>query len=106
MRTDILPFQSGLFRPEIGLTQNRLMSFFMPGFFWWIRQIILILMGGFFLLFGIYLLIAAYHLEEPFSFIMTFFASNLIILISATLLVGFVWRLSSSIKSRKPSDKE
>ena len=61
--------------------------------FWWIRQVILVLMGCFFLFFGITILIAAYQLDDPFSFIMTFFASNLIILISATLLVGFVIRM-------------
>ena len=44
----------------------------------------------FFLLFGIYLLVLAYHLEDPLSFIMTFFASNLVILISAALLLGLV----------------
>jgi hypothetical protein len=44
----------------------------------------------FFLLFGIYLLILSYHLTDPFSFIMTFFASNLVILISAVLLLGLV----------------
>jgi hypothetical protein len=44
----------------------------------------------FFLLFGIYLLVLAYHLTDPFVFIMTFFASNLVILISAVLLLGLV----------------
>jgi len=44
----------------------------------------------FFLLFGIYLLILSYHLADPFSFIMTFFASNLVILISAVFLLGLI----------------
>ena len=44
----------------------------------------------FFLLFGIYLLILSYHLTDPFSFIMTFFASNLVILISAVFLLGLI----------------
>jgi len=44
----------------------------------------------FFLLFGIYLLVLAYHLTDPLSFIMTFFASNLVILISAVFLLGLV----------------
>jgi hypothetical protein len=44
----------------------------------------------FFLLFGVYLLILAYHLTDPLSFIMTFFASNLVILISGVLLLGLV----------------
>ena len=61
--------------------------------FWWLRQIILILAGCFFLAFGIHILNAAYRLTDPFSFIMAFFASNLIILISATLILGFVLRM-------------
>jgi membrane protein YdbS with pleckstrin-like domain len=44
----------------------------------------------FFLLFGIYLLVLAYHLTDPIAFIMTFFASNLVILISAVFLLGLV----------------
>jgi len=65
----------------------------MVSVFWWIRQVILILAGLFFLTFGIHILIAAYRLEDPYAFIMTFFASNFIILISATLIFGFVLRM-------------
>jgi len=61
--------------------------------FWWLRQALLILAGCFFLTFGIHILIAAYQLKDPYSFIMAFFASNLIILISATLVLGFVLRM-------------
>lgn len=64
---------------------------------------ILTLAGCFFLAFGIILLISAYQLKDPFWFIMTFFASNLIILISAALLVGFIVQM---VSSRKTSDKD
>ena len=67
--------------------------------FWWVRQVTLTLVGCFFLAFGIQLLISAYRLKDPFWFVMTFFASNLIILISAALLVGFIVRMVSSKKS-------
>jgi len=67
--------------------------------FWWIRQVSLVLVGCFFLLFGIHVLIAAYQLKDPYSFIMTFFASNLIILISATLILGFVIRMIRAYRS-------
>jgi hypothetical protein len=53
----------------------------------------------FFLLFGIYLLILSYRLTDPLSFIMTFFASNLMILISGALLLGLV------LKFRKRKDE-
>jgi hypothetical protein len=68
----------------------------MTGINWWIRQVVFTLVGCFFLLFGIHLLILAYHLDNPFWFIMTFFASNLIILISAALLLGFIIQMMTS----------
>jgi ABC-type antimicrobial peptide transport system permease subunit len=68
--------------------------------------VILTLAGCFFLAFGIILLISAYQLKDPFWFIMTFFASNLIILISAALLVGFIVQMVSSRKTSKKYEKE
>ena len=65
----------------------------MFGIFWWVRQAILVLVGFLFLGFGILMLISAYKLKDPYSFIMAFFASNLMILISATLVLGFVLRM-------------
>ncbi|UCB51460.1 MAG: hypothetical protein JSW56_17120 [Deltaproteobacteria bacterium] len=76
------------------------------GIFWWIRQVILTLVGLFFLAFGIQLLISAYQLKNPFWFIMTFFASNLIILISGALLVGFIIRMVTSSKTSKDNKKK
>ena len=68
---------------------------------WWIRQIGLILLGCFFLMFGIQLLVAAYRLADPISFILTFFASNFVILISAALIVGFVYRVVTAVKQTR-----
>jgi predicted permease len=68
---------------------------------WWLGQAALILMGGFFLVLGVQLLMAAYALPDPFTFIMTFFAACLIILISATLLIGFIVRLHSVYRHLK-----
>jgi len=65
----------------------------MSGIFWWIRQIVLILLGFFFLYYGVQLLISSYGLNDPYTFIMTFFASNFIILISATLIFCFAYRM-------------
>ena len=72
--------------------------------FWWVRQVVLILIGVFFLVFGIQLLISAYQLKDPFSFLMTFFASNFIILISATLIIGFAYRMISAYRQSKKQD--
>ncbi len=58
-----------------------------------VKNILLLAVSCFFLLFGIQVLRAAYTLKDPFTFTMTFFASNLIILISAALGAGFAYRL-------------
>jgi hypothetical protein len=76
----------------------------MSNLFWWIRQIVLISVSAFFFYFGIRLLISAYELNDPFTFLMTFFASNFIILISGTLIIGFAYRMISAHKQSKNSD--
>ena len=53
----------------------------------------------FFLVFGIQILMASYGLKDPFAFIMTFFASNLIILISAVGAVAFLIRMVQLCRS-------
>ena len=68
---------------------------------WWIGQCLLILAATFFLFYGISLFRAAYKLNDPFYFIMMIFASNLIILINGTLLIGFVYRMINVYKILK-----
>ncbi len=65
----------------------------MNALFWWIRQAMLTLAGCIFLLFGIHVLMLAYNQNDPFTFILIFFASNLIILISAALIIGFICKM-------------
>ena len=72
---------------------------------WWVTQILLAVTALFFIFFGIDLLFVAYRIPEPFSFIMTFFASNLIILISAVLFLNFVIKIFTFIK-RSRNNKE
>lgn len=76
----------------------------MFGIFWWMRQAILILVGCLFLALGILMLISTYKLTDPYSFIMAFFASNLMILISATLVLGFVLRMVKAYKLSKNNE--
>jgi hypothetical protein len=76
----------------------------MSNLFWWIRQIVLISISGFFLYFGIRLLVSAYKLNDPFTFLMTFFASNFIILISAALMIGFAYRMITAYRQSRNSD--
>ncbi len=61
--------------------------------YWWALQAVLSAVSLFFMLFGVDLLIGSYSLHDPFYFVMTFFAASLIILISLTLLAGFILRM-------------
>jgi hypothetical protein len=70
-----------------------------------IKMILLILICLFFMAVGIDLLVSAYQLNDPFTFLMLLFASNLMILISAALCLGFVLRLKHSLTGT-PSKKE
>lgn len=70
----------------------------------WATQIVFALIAIFFILFGINLLYMAYQLNDPFSFIMTFFASNFIILISAALLLSFILKIVTNIKKSKEKE--
>lgn len=72
------------------------------GTYWWVRQIILVAIAGFYLVFGIQLLISAYQLNDPTSFIFTFYASNFLILFSGALLVGFIYRLVTAYRRLRP----
>ena len=74
--------------------------------FWLIRQVVLILIGAFFLYYGVQMLISSYDLKYPFIFIMTFFASNFIILISATLVFVFTYRIVMALRQSKKIDEE
>ncbi len=76
----------------------------MSNIFWWIRQVVFILIGAFFLYYGIQLLISSYDGNDPFIFIMIFFAANFIILISGTLIFGFVYRMVMAFRQSKKND--
>lgn len=67
------------------------------------------LIGAFsvlFLLLGIDTLISAYHLKNPHEFVMYFFASNLMILISAVGIIHAGISVRSRIKSSRQGTGE
>ena len=68
-------------------------------------MILLILICLVFMVVGIDLLVSAYQLNDPFTFLILLFSSNLMILISAALCLGFVLRLKHSLTDT-PSEKE
>ena len=77
-------------------------------YLWWFWQTLLVCCSVFFLILGIQVCIFAYRLEDPFNFILSFFASNLMILISLVLLAGFIYRMAGVYrlisKKRKQQD--
>lgn len=75
----------------------------MKALIWWAGQSF---MGVFclgFLFLGIDLCRASFHLKEPYQFILTFFASNLIILVSVALLAGLIFRVIGRVRGRHQS---
>ncbi len=67
---------------------------------WWTGKSIQGVLAVFFLIFGVELCRASYKLSNPYYFLMTFFASNLIILISGAILVGFLNHVYLRIKKK------
>jgi hypothetical protein len=85
----------------------------MKAVIWWVGQSLMGLFFVSFLVLGIDLCRASFHLKEPYQFILTFFASNLIILVSAALLAGLIVRIIGRVRGRhetpqhpEPSDTE
>ncbi|MCD4675146.1 MAG: hypothetical protein K8S18_04010 [Desulfobacula sp.] len=72
---------------------------------WWIFQVILTFVSGFFLIFGFDLIIGSYSLNDPFSFIMTFFAASFVILISLALMISFLIKMIRVYRQIKKSGR-
>jgi uncharacterized Tic20 family protein len=66
---------------------------------WWLGRIVLTLCGGFFVFFGIYILIASFHMSDPFAFMISFLASTMIILFSAAIVAGLVVQMIKALRS-------
>lgn len=71
---------------------------------WWLRSIFLSIISAFFLIWGVKEMARAYALPHPGEFLASFFSSSFIILISASLLLGFIWR--TVIKYKKIKEKK
>jgi hypothetical protein len=72
-------------------------------YLWWAAQVLCLLISIFFFIFGIDLIRGAYGLNDPFSFIMTFFAASFIILISLTLALVFIIKMIRVYRCLRPS---
>ncbi len=69
----------------------------------WAGRAALIFLCGFFLYFGIEMLLGAYRLRDALAFMVAFFAANLVILISAALLAGFIYRWTTARRRLNPT---
>ncbi len=70
----------------------------------WVRDILIGVFSSFFLFWGITLLLSAYSLKNPVEFIMMFFASNFIVLVSASGILYTALRLWRLCKEKcRPS---
>lgn len=56
--------------------------------FWWGKTIVVLMLASLFLMVGIGMFFSTYLLKNPLEFIMAFFSSSLIVLIS---LVGLIY---------------
>lgn len=69
--------------------------------FWWVKSLFFSALAAFFLQFGVAEMGRAYQVNHPGEFLAFFFSSSLIILISGTLLVAFIWRMIHRIRKKK-----
>ncbi|MBA4396988.1 MAG: hypothetical protein C0394_06365 [Syntrophus sp. (in: bacteria)] len=71
----------------------------MKTYFWWFKHAAIAILSIVFLILGVETLVASYRQANPLTFIMTFFSSNLIILIS---LVGILYPVLQVYALLKP----
>jgi hypothetical protein len=69
---------------------------------WWAVSTGCAVCSIFSLLLGIDLCRAAYGLHQPYHFVLTFFASNLIILISLVIFAGVIVRMVARLRQHRP----
>ena len=85
-----IPFTDAMIR-HFFQKQRRLMM--IKPYYWWPLQTILCLISLSFAMVGIYILVAAYGLKDPASFVMAFFSASFIILTGLALFTGLVIRM-------------
>ena len=71
------------------------------GLYWWLGFCLLVILAVTFLVFGIYIFIIAYRLQNPFLFIPTFFSSSLMILVCLSLIAGLTIKAFTRLKKNK-----
>jgi len=77
---------------------------FMRSWLWWLKNIFIAFFSLFFLVFGINALMTAYSAKNPYEFIMYFFSSSLIVLISIVGIIYPAFRIRAAIKFHKTAE--
>jgi len=73
---------------------------------WWGKNIFIAFLSLFFLIFGVNALITAYSTKNPLEFIMYFFSSSLIILISIVGIIYPFFRIRAILKSNQMDEND
>jgi hypothetical protein len=73
---------------------------------WWVKNIVIAFLSLFFLAFGINALITSYGTKNPLEFIMYFFSSSLIILISVVGIIYPFFRIRAILKPNKMDEND
>ena len=77
------------------------MEMSVSGLYWWFGFCLLVLLAVAFLVFGMYILIISFRLQNPFIFIPTFFSSSLMILVCLSLIAGLTVKAYTRLKKNK-----
>jgi len=73
---------------------------------WWIKQIVISFISVFFLITGIEILIGSYRLNNPLEFVMYFFSSSMVILVSIAFLAYPVTRIYGRFFGKKEAKSD
>ncbi len=73
----------------------------MKTYSWWFKQAVIAILSIFFLILGVETLVASFGLANPLTFIMAFFSSNLIILISLVGILYLVLQVCTLLKQKQ-----
>jgi hypothetical protein len=76
----------------------------MDSYLWWGKNILIAIFSLFFLIFGIEMLIGAFYLKNPLEFIMYFFSSSLMVLVSLVGIIYPTFKVHSLLRHRKIDD--
>jgi hypothetical protein len=68
---------------------------------WWSKNVFMGILSMLFLIFGIETLMGAYSLKNPMEFIMYFFSSSLVILISLVGIIYPAFRIHAFFKASR-----